>query len=110
MVETVVIWVVGGLLALSAVLAVARAVTGPTMLDRVVALEVVTGVLICALGVEAAVHRHTTTLAVLVSLSLIGFLASVSVARFVRREDAPAHVGDSTGTGHGGSLHGGRAR
>mgnify|MGYP002653312387 CR=1 FL=1 len=53
------------------------------------ALEVLMGILICSLGVEAAVHRHTTTLPVLVSLSLIGFLGSVSVARFVRKQDAP---------------------
>jgi multicomponent Na+:H+ antiporter subunit F len=39
-------------------------------------------VVICALALEAAVHRHTTTLPVLVVLSLVGFVGSVSVARF----------------------------
>ncbi len=90
MAELVLIWVVGVLLAVSGGLVLARVVTGPTMLDRVVALEVLMGVLICALGTEAAVNRHTTTLPVLISLSLIGFLGSVSVARFVRRHDGPA--------------------
>lgn len=89
MAETILIWGVGIVLAASGVLTLARVVTGPTMLDRVVALEVLMGILICSLGVEAAVHRHTTTLPVLVSLSLIGFLGSVSVARFVRKQDAP---------------------
>lgn len=89
MVETVLAWAVGLLLAASALLTVLRVVTGPTMMDRVIGLEVVTGVLICALGTEAAVNRHTTSLPVLISLSLIGFLGSVSVARFMRPADAP---------------------
>ena len=80
MAETILIWGVGIVLAVSGVLTLARVVTGPTMLDRVVALEVLMGILICSLGVEAAVHRHTTTLPVLVSLSLIGFLGSAVVA------------------------------
>ncbi|WP_462418267.1 monovalent cation/H+ antiporter complex subunit F [Kytococcus sp. Marseille-QA3725] len=89
MVELVLFWLIGGLLAVAAGLALARVVTGPSMLDRVVAMEVLTGVLICALGTEAAEDRHTTTLPVLISLSVIGFLATVSVARFVRPQDAP---------------------
>jgi multicomponent Na+:H+ antiporter subunit F len=60
---------------------------GPTMLDRVIALDVLAAVLICGLGVEAAVNRHTTTLPVLVVLSLVGFVGSVSMARFTRGSD-----------------------
>jgi multicomponent Na+:H+ antiporter subunit F len=52
------------------------------MLDRVVALDVLVATLICGLGVEAAVNRHTTTLPVLLVLSLVGFVGSVSMARF----------------------------
>jgi multicomponent Na+:H+ antiporter subunit F len=69
-------------LATAALLLVTRASRGPTMLDRVVALDVLVAVIICALALEAAVHRHTTTLPVLVVLSLLGFVGSVSVARF----------------------------
>ena len=39
-------------------------------------------VVICGLAVQAAVHRDTTTLPVLVVLSLLGFVGSVTVARF----------------------------
>ena len=42
--------------------------------------EVLVAIVICALGVEAAVNRHTTTLPLLVSLSMLGFLGSVAVA------------------------------
>ena len=40
------------------------------MLDRAVALDVLVAVVICGLALEAAVHRHTTTLPILVVLSL----------------------------------------
>ena len=76
-----------GVLGIAAMLLVVRISLGPTMLDRVVALDVLVAVVICGLGLEAAVHRHTTTLPVLVVLSLVGFVGSVSVARFTTGSD-----------------------
>ena len=69
-------------LGVAALLLVVRVSLGPTMLDRVVALDVLVAVIICGLALEAAVNRHTTTLPILVVLSLLGFVGSVSVARF----------------------------
>lgn len=79
---TVVLALCVGMLALAAMLLVIRIALGPTMLDRVVALDVLVAVIICGLALEAAANRHTTTLPVLVVLSLVGFVGSVSVARF----------------------------
>jgi multicomponent Na+:H+ antiporter subunit F len=79
---TVVLTICVVALAAAAVLLVVRIALGPTMLDRVVALDVLVATLICGLGIEAAVNRHTTTLPVLVVLSLVGFVGSVSMARF----------------------------
>ena len=76
-----------GILGIAALLLVARISLGPTMLDRVVALDVLVAVLICGLALEAAVSRHTTTLPILVVLSLLGFVGSVSVARFTPGSD-----------------------
>ena len=75
------------MLAVAALLLVARIALGPTMLDRVVALDVLVAVVICGLALEAAIHRHTTTLPILGVLSLLGFVGSVSVARFTRGSD-----------------------
>ena len=69
-------------LGIAALLLLTRISLGPTMLDRVVALDVLVAVIICGLALEAAVYRHTTTLPILVVLSLLGFVGSVSVARF----------------------------
>lgn len=84
---TVVLVITMAMLALAAVCAVARMTMGPTLLDRAVALDVFIAVGICALAVEAAVNRHTTTLPILLVLTLLGFVGSVSVARFTRGSD-----------------------
>jgi multicomponent Na+:H+ antiporter subunit F len=79
-------WIGGVLLATAAALALVRIAIGPTMLNRVVAMDVLIAVTVAALGLEAAVNQHSTTLPVLVVLSLMGFIGSVSVARFASRE------------------------
>jgi len=84
---TVVLSVCLAALTAAAVLLVIRIALGPTMMDRVIALDVLVSAMICWLGVEAAVNRHTTTLPVLVVLSLVGFVGSVSMARFNKGSD-----------------------
>jgi multicomponent Na+:H+ antiporter subunit F len=44
-------------------------------------------VVICGLALEAAVNRHATTLPILGVLSVLGFVGSVSIARFTRGSD-----------------------
>jgi multicomponent Na+:H+ antiporter subunit F len=75
------------MLGVAALLLVVRIARGPTPSDRAVALEALVAVAIGALVIEAAVHRHTTTLPVLVALTLVGFVGSVSIARFTRGSD-----------------------
>ncbi len=76
-------------LSVSTLLTLIRIVRGPTVLDRAIGSEVLVAIVICALGVEAAFYRHTTTLPLLLSLSMLGFLGSVAVARFVPRDVDP---------------------
>ncbi len=80
----------------AAVVTLWRIARGPTMLDRMVALEVLIAATVGAVGLEAAVNRHTTTLPILVVLSLVGFIGSVSVARFSVRE-ARRNAGNGRG-------------
>jgi multicomponent Na+:H+ antiporter subunit F len=84
---TAVVAVCAGLLAVAALLLIIRIALGPTMLDRVVALDVLLAVIICGLAIEAAVNRHLTTVPILVAISLLGFVGSVSIARFTRGSD-----------------------
>lgn len=84
---TVVLVICATFLGAAALLLLARISSGPTMLDRVVALDVLVAVVICGLALEAAINRHTTTLPILGVLSLLGFVGSVSIARFTRGSD-----------------------
>jgi multicomponent Na+:H+ antiporter subunit F len=75
------------LLAVAAVLTVARMSRGPSSLDRVVAADVLIAVVIAALALEAILNDHSSTLPVMLVLSLLGFAGSVSIARFVADRD-----------------------
>jgi multicomponent Na+:H+ antiporter subunit F len=83
---TVVVVICAVLLALAGVLAVVRVERGPSMLDRTVGLDVLTTTLVALIGLEAAYSQRTDTVPVLVALSLVGFVGSVTIARFASRE------------------------
>jgi multicomponent Na+:H+ antiporter subunit F len=84
---TVVILISVAMLSVAALCVVARMAMGPTLLDRAVALDVFVAIGICALALEAAMNRHAFTLPILLVLTLLGFVGSVSVARFTHGSD-----------------------
>lgn len=86
---TVLAWLVGALLTAAALLTLVRVTIGPSVLDRVVALDVLVSIVVCALGAHVALTDGSSTLTLLISLSLVGFLGSVAVARFVARDRDP---------------------
>jgi multicomponent Na+:H+ antiporter subunit F len=73
---------------LAAAGAIIRIARGPSLLDRVLAADVLLAILAGALCVDMAVNRHLNNLMLVVAISVIGFVGSVTVARFVadRRE------------------------
>jgi multicomponent Na+:H+ antiporter subunit F len=94
------------MLAVGAVLAVIRMERGPSMLDRTVAFDVVTTTLVGAIAVEAALSRRVESVPILVVLSMVGFIGSVTIARFASVEPpktAPPgrRAGRPSGTGRG---------
>lgn len=76
-------------LAVAAGGAILRISMGPSLLDRVLAADVLLAIVGAALCIDMAVNRHLNNLMLLVAISLIGFVGSVTVARFVaeRREE-----------------------
>ena len=78
----------GALLGIAAIITMYRLLAGPTTLDRLVALDTLAAMNMCAIGTWAAVSRDTTVTYGLAALALVGFIGSVSVARF-RVPDAP---------------------
>ncbi|ATO14366.1 monovalent cation/H+ antiporter complex subunit F [Micromonospora sp. WMMA1998] len=76
------------LLSATALLALARIYRGPSLLDRVVGADLLLAAMLGAVGAEAAVNRHASTLPILVVLSLLGFVGSVSLVRFAVRAES----------------------
>ncbi|MFS0703932.1 monovalent cation/H+ antiporter complex subunit F [Cellulomonas sp. 179-A 9B4 NHS] len=74
------------LLTVGAGFAVVRAEKGPSMLDRTVALDIVVTATVAAVALYAAVQRRADVVPVLVVLSLVGFVGSVTIARFASVE------------------------
>lgn len=78
------------ILSLAAAGAIIRIAIGPSLLDRVLASDVLLAILGAALAIDMALNKHLNNLMLLVALAVIGFIGSVTVARFVaeRREQS----------------------
>lgn len=59
-----------------------RLAKGPSLLDRVVATDVLLAIVAAALAVDMAYYGHLDNLVLMVIVSLVGFIGSVTVARF----------------------------
>jgi multicomponent Na+:H+ antiporter subunit F len=88
------VWVIAAVMLIAAgVVTMFRLLAGPSTLDRLVALDTIVAVTMCAIGTWAAYSLDTTVTYSLTALALISFVGSVSVARFRvpdsdRRDDA----------------------
>ncbi|TQN37816.1 multisubunit sodium/proton antiporter MrpF subunit [Blastococcus colisei] len=80
---TVVDWLVYGMLGGGALLALVRLGRGPSLLDRVVATDTLLVIISAGLAVYAGLERDPTVVPVLVVVSLLAFVGSVSVARYI---------------------------
>ena len=87
----IVLAVTAVILSLAAAGAIIRIARGPSLLDRVLASDVLLAILGAALCIDMAVNRHLNNLMLLVALSIIGFIGSVTVARFVADQREQPH-------------------
>jgi len=85
---TVISIIAGVMFGIGAIAAVWRIIRGPSILDRALATDVLLAIGICALGAEMAINRHTDTLVVMLVLALFAVVGSISIARFMARQDA----------------------
>ena len=80
---------------LSVVLAFIRMVKGPSLQDRVVALDFMTEAIVAFCGLAAVRYDNAAFLDVALVLALVGFLATVALARFAERNSMRGQKGDS---------------
>ncbi|UFU02762.1 monovalent cation/H+ antiporter complex subunit F [Ruania suaedae] len=97
----IVVGICGVLLTVAAVLVVIRVERGPSMLDRVIALDVLVAVLVACLSLVAIWYGREDVVLVLTVFALVGFVGSVTLARFAavepedeRRILTPAEVAE----------------
>lgn len=74
------------MLALAAVLTFMRLVRGPTVPDRVIAIDLIGVLIVCLLVVLAGSTAQRAFLDVAIVVALISFVGTVAYARYVERE------------------------
>lgn len=77
---------------LSVAIGFIRLAKGPTLADRVVALDMMTVIIVAFCGLYAIFAEQTAFLDVAIVMALIGFLATVALARYAEREQARRDV------------------
>ncbi len=70
-------------LSLSFLLTVYRVIKGPSLPDRIIALDMLVGIVIGFIAVIAIKTGFTLYIDIAIALGLVGFLATVAFARFV---------------------------
>lgn len=73
------------MVALAIALGFVRIAIGPSLVDRVVALDMMTVIIVAFCGLYAIQWRVAAFLDVGIVLALVGFLATVALARFAER-------------------------
>ncbi len=63
-----------------------RVIVGPDSMDRVLGNDAITASLQCALALYICWTLDTTVVNVMIVIALLGFIASLSVARFRKRD------------------------
>ncbi|MGM0385858.1 MAG: monovalent cation/H+ antiporter complex subunit F [Actinomycetota bacterium] len=73
-------------LVLSVILVVTRVEQGPSMLDRAISIDVITAALMGFVAILSALTGRTDLVPLMAALALVGFLSTVTIARFAAAE------------------------
>ena len=84
---TVIYGLCAAILFVAALVVLRRVRSGPSMLDRMVALDLLTSVILGSVCVLIAYTRRTDLLPVLVVMAIVGFIGATTVSRFVAEEN-----------------------
>lgn len=84
---TAVLAVTAALLAVAAALVLVRLLRGPSLHDRLVAIDTLVVLLACGIAVQSIRQGSLTDVVLLVVVALVGFLGSLTALRLVAEED-----------------------
>ncbi|WP_309405819.1 monovalent cation/H+ antiporter complex subunit F [Glutamicibacter sp. PS] len=83
MMTGIVMWACGSVLSVALILCVIRVAKGPSILDRVLALDVMLLIVSAAVCLEMYYNRHLDNVLFVVVACTVGFIGSVTVSRYV---------------------------
>jgi multicomponent Na+:H+ antiporter subunit F len=78
---------IGVAFTIGALSALYRIVRGPSILDRMIASDVLITTLVLTLGAEMVFNHHTRSIPMMLVLSAIAVFATIAVARYVSKQD-----------------------
>jgi multicomponent Na+:H+ antiporter subunit F len=79
-------------LTLTAIAALVRVVRGPTILDRIIASDVLVTTLMLVAGADMVIRQHTHSIPLMTVLAATATLATIAVARFVKRSSTQSNI------------------
>lgn len=82
--------VAGVVFVAAAATTVARIVLGPSILDRMLASDVLFTIVMLVIGAEMVVNGHTRTIPVMIVIAGAAAFSTVAVARYVSQQDRSA--------------------
>lgn len=87
MIESVLHWTMGVLFGAAVLLTLYRVVRGPSILDRMIASDVLLTTLILVVGAEMVLNSHTRNISLMLVLASVAIFATIAVARYVSKQD-----------------------
>lgn len=98
--QTIVVALVILGLTATALAAVVRIVRGPTILDRMIGSDVLLTTLLLTIGIDMAIRGSTEAIPIMAVIAATAVLATIVVARYVRRRAESPDGADATGGDH----------
>ena len=79
-------WVTVGILVVSIFVALIRLILGPSLPDRVVALDLISTLVIGIVAVDIVLSGQVVLLSVVMVLALVSFLGTIAFAHYLERK------------------------
>ncbi len=79
-------WVTLGVLVVSIIVALIRLILGPSLPDRVVALDLISTLVIGIVAVDIVLSGQVVLLSVVMVLALVSFLGTIAFAHYLERK------------------------
>lgn len=86
-VNDIMLYVIGALFTAAGFLALFRIVRGPSILDRMIASDMLLTTLILVVGAEMVINGHTRNVPMMIALAGVAVFATIAVARYVSKQD-----------------------